>query len=353
MKKQTLVRFFIIGGDVIIFYLSLYLAIFFRKFETPSSGIWQVLAHQFSYILPFWLLFLFIFDFYHIDEIQGRKNFHRFLFHFFVLALLVGICFFYLRPDLKFTPKTILFLDVFIFTFLVMLSRVIFIGLFNLIPKTREEKYQKIDLNSLDEEKIEDIKKPRSKIYLISKRIFDLFFAVFGFMIFAVTFPFIAILIKVTSPGPIFFIQERVGKDGRVFKNYKYRSMHHNPKKEENKLWREKDKNEITSFGRFLRYTHLDELPQIINILKGDISFVGPRPEWKVLAEMYEKEIPFYNLRYLVNPGFTGWAQINYQASTSIEQAKEKLEYDLYYIKNRNFWFDVSIFLRSLKKIFG
>jgi len=353
MKKPTLFRFLILGSDILIFYLSLYLAIFFRKLEEPKPEIWQSLANPFSYILPFWLLLLFIFDFYHIDEIQGRKNFRRFLFHFLTLALLVGICFFYLRSDLQLTPKTILFLDVFIFTALVTISRAIFIGFFNMSRKSQEEKFQRVSLQSLDEGKIETIKRPRSKFYFVSKRIFDLFFGILGFLVFAFTFPCIAFFIKVTSPGPVFFVQQRVGKGGRKFKNYKYRSMRHHITKEKNKLWREKDKSEVTPFGRFLRYTHLDELPQIINILKGDISFVGPRPKWTKLAYIYQKDIPLYNLRHFALPGLTGWAQINYKRENTIEETKRQFEYDLYYIKNRNFWFDVSIFLRSLKKIFG
>jgi lipopolysaccharide/colanic/teichoic acid biosynthesis glycosyltransferase len=114
------------------------------------------------------------------------------------------------------------------------------------------------------------------------------------------------------------------------------------------KLWREKDKSEITAVGRFLRKFHLDELPQLINILKGDISFVGPRPEWVRLAEIFEKEIPFYSLRYLLRPGLTGWAQLNFPASSSVAEAKEKFKYDLYYIENHSFFFDLEIILKTI-----
>ena len=115
---------------------------------------------------------------------------------------------------------------------------------------------------------------------------------------------------------------------------------------------REEDKNEITRVGRFLRKTHLDELPQFYNILKRDISFVGPRPESVVLAEKFEKDIPFYKLRYLVCPGLTGWAQISYPPSMSIKEAEEKFKYDLYYIKNRSLFFDFTIILKTIRTIF-
>ena len=119
--------------------------------------------------------------------------------------------------------------------------------------------------------------------------------------------------------------------------------------KQDKKIWREKDKNNITKTGRILRKFHIDELPQFLSILRGDLSFVGPRPEWVELAKVFEKKIPFYPQRYLVKPGFTGWAQINFPASTSIEEAKRKFEYDLYYIKNRSFLLDIEIILKTVR----
>jgi len=114
-------------------------------------------------------------------------------------------------------------------------------------------------------------------------------------------------------------------------------------------LWREKDPEQITKIGGILRRLHLDEFLQFWSILKGDLSFVGPRPEWEKLARIFEKEIPFYFQRYLIRPGFTGWAQINFPASTSVEEAKEKFQYDLYYIKNRSFLFDLAIILKTVR----
>ena len=115
------------------------------------------------------------------------------------------------------------------------------------------------------------------------------------------------------------------------------------------KVWREKGGNEVTKLGAVLRRLHIDELAQAYNILKGDISFVGPRAEWQELAKVFEKEIPFYRQRYLVKPGLIGWAQINFPASKSVGEAKEKFEYDLYYIKNHSLLLDLEIILKAVK----
>ena len=121
---------------------------------------------------------------------------------------------------------------------------------------------------------------------------------------------------------------------------------------QDKEFWREKDPGQITRVGKILRKYYLDEIPQFFHILKGDISFVGPRPEWIELAKIFEKEIPFYSLRYLAKPGFTGWAQLNFPPSTSIQEAKEKFQYDLYYIKNRSFFLDLEIILKTIRLIF-
>ena len=121
--------------------------------------------------------------------------------------------------------------------------------------------------------------------------------------------------------------------------------------KENKEVWREKNINQITKVGKFLRQTHLDELPQAWNILKGDISIVGPRPEWIKIGEIFEKEIPFYSQRYLVKPGITGWAQLHFPASLSVKEATEKFQYDLYYIKNRSLIKDIGIILKTINLV--
>ena len=198
---------------------------------------------------------------------------------------------------------------------------------------------------------LENISRVERKIDEILKRSFDIIFSTFGVLITLLLFPFIALVIKIDSPGPIFYIQKRIGKDRKIFTLCKFRTMKVS-KNQDKELWREKDPSQITRVGKFLRKFYLDEFPQFFHILKGDISFVGPRPEWIELAKIFEKEIPFYSLRYLVKPGFTGWAQLNFPPSTSIQEAKEKFQYDLYYIKNRSFFLDLEIILKTIRLIF-
>ncbi len=184
--------------------------------------------------------------------------------------------------------------------------------------------------------------------YLLFKILTDIFFGFFGLVFFILLLPVLAILIKFDSPGGVIFKQERVGKNGKKFLLYKFRTMHQDENKNSN-LWREKDKQSITRTGRFLRRLHLDELPQALNLLKGEISFIGPRAEWSKLSEIFEAKIPFYAFRYLVRPGVIGWAQINFPPSRSLKEAQEKFEYDLYYIKNRSLLLDLEIILKAVK----
>ena len=158
----------------------------------------------------------------------------------------------------------------------------------------------------------------------------------------------ISCLIAATSRGPIIFKQERVGKNDRSFTLYKFRTMievHNGP------LWTCEDADRITFIGKFLRHTHLDELPQLFNVIRDDISFIGPRPERTKLAKMYE-QIPYYEIRHIIKPGIVGWAQLNYKPSASIDEAKKKFQFDLYYIKNRSFVLDLFILLKTARTLF-
>jgi lipopolysaccharide/colanic/teichoic acid biosynthesis glycosyltransferase len=211
---------------------------------------------------------------------------------------------------------------------------------------------KKIILENIDENWFNfSSSKKRDRVYLFLKRKIDIILGLIGFIIFIIFLPFVALLIKIESRGNIIYRQERFGKDRKVFLLYKFRTMYESKDNSE-KTWREKDDNNITRIGKILRRSHLDELPQAINILRGDISFVGPRPEWTELAKKFEQEIPFYKQRYLLNPGLIGWAQINYPASRSIEEAKEKFEYDLYYIKNQSLFLDLEIILKMVRLFF-
>jgi sugar transferase (PEP-CTERM system associated) len=170
-----------------------------------------------------------------------------------------------------------------------------------------------------------------------------------------ITFPvmiLLAILIKLDSAGPIFYRQERVGEEGRPFMLLKFRSMKENAEALSGPVWAEEHDPRVTRIGRIMRKTRLDELPQIINVLKGDMSFVGPRPERQFFVEKLSQEIPFYPLRFAVKPGVTGWAQISYSYGASVEDAKEKLRYELYYIKNMSLLFDLLIIFQTIKIVF-
>lgn len=159
-----------------------------------------------------------------------------------------------------------------------------------------------------------------------------------------------AILIKLESKGPIIFKQVRIGENMVPFKVYKFRSMKiHDPQKY-SKYAQDND-NRVTKIGNFMRKTRIDELPQLFCILKGTMSFVGPRPEWDILAKEYEKQIPYYNLRHMIKPGLTGWAQVMYPYGENIEDTKRKLEYDLYYLKHQDLILDVLIILKTVKVI--
>ena len=182
------------------------------------------------------------------------------------------------------------------------------------------------------------------------KRIFDVFFSFIGLLMTAAFFPFIALAIKIDSQGPLFYAQKRVGKNGKSFIIYKFRTM--KAKAEKNgPQWARPDDPRITRTGRVLRRLYLDEFPQFYNILKGDISFVGPRPERPEFVEQLRKEISYYEIRHLVKPGLTGWAQIKYHYGASVEETRKKLQYDFYYIKNRNFFLDMGIILKTIRVI--
>ncbi|WP_375168805.1 exopolysaccharide biosynthesis polyprenyl glycosylphosphotransferase [Sneathia sanguinegens] len=185
------------------------------------------------------------------------------------------------------------------------------------------------------------------------KRIFDICFAII-ILIPAIPLMLIsAIIIKLESRGPIIYAQERIGENNKAFKIYKFRSMRTNSEKDGPK-WAKENDNRVTKFGKIMRKTRIDELPQLYNVIRGQMSFVGPRPERQFFINTLEKEIPYYNLRHIVKPGLTGWAQVKYPYGASVEDAYRKLQYDLYYIKNYSLTLDILIILDTVKiVIFG
>ena len=161
-----------------------------------------------------------------------------------------------------------------------------------------------------------------------------------------------AFLIKLESPGPIFYLQERMGKNGRKFNLIKFRSMTAMAEKEFGPTFALKNDLRVTRVGRFIRKVRLDEVPQFINIFKGDMDFVGPRPEREVFTKELEKIVPYYNFRHAVRPGLTGWAQVNYPYGENFEDSKEKLNYDLYYVKHFSWYLDLLIFFMTFREVF-
>ena len=179
----------------------------------------------------------------------------------------------------------------------------------------------------------------------IIKRVIDFEFAIIGLIITSPVMLVCAILVKFSSEGPVIFKQERVGLHNKTFNMYKFRSMRVQDENQEKKAWTTKDDPRVTKVGAVLRKTSLDELPQLFNILKGDMSLVGPRPERPQFVEQFKEEIPRYMIKHQVRPGLTGWAQVNgFRGDTSIYK---RIEYDLYYIENWSMWLDIRIIFRT------
>lgn len=183
------------------------------------------------------------------------------------------------------------------------------------------------------------------------KRILDVAFSLVCIVMTAPLIIITAIAIKLGTAGPILFRQHRVGLNGKVFEIFKFRSMKDNAELN-GAVWAEENDPRITRIGRIIRKLRVDEIPQIWNVLKGDMSFIGPRPERPEFVEKLNEEIPYYQLRHAIKPGITGWAQVNYRYGASKEDALEKLQYDIYYIKNMSAFLDLHILLRTLRVVF-
>lgn len=191
-------------------------------------------------------------------------------------------------------------------------------------------------------------KKPKLTMWM--KRLIGFSFSLVGLILLFPLVIILSILIKMDSRGPVFYRQERTGRNGKVFKLIKFRSMVDNAETN-GPVWAEKNDSRNTRVGKWMRNWRLDEIPQMFNVLKGDMSFVGPRPERPFFVEQLRKEIPFYDHRFSVKPGITGWAQIKYRYGASKDDALEKLKYDLYYIKNLSSLFDLIIIFETVKVV--
>lgn len=183
-----------------------------------------------------------------------------------------------------------------------------------------------------------------------TRRLASFAVSLIGLLICLPFIPFLILAVRVSSPGPIFFRQTRIGLRGRPFSIVKFRTMRHDAEVD-GAMWAAKNDPRVTSIGRFMRITRLDEIPQLWSVLRGEMAFVGPRPERPEFVEWLTQEIPFYDLRHMVRPGITGWAQVRYKYGASLEETKQKLEYDLYYVKHQSIGLDLLIMFETIKTI--
>ena len=189
------------------------------------------------------------------------------------------------------------------------------------------------------------------RTYAFAKRVFDIVASIVGFIILFPLMVLTALLIKLTSRGPIFYSQTRVGKDGGLFDIYKFRTMRVDAEKETGPVWATAQDNRLIPIGGFLRKSHIDELPQFVNILRGEMSLIGPRPERPVFVDQFKEEIHDYEGRLAVKPGITGLAQVWHRYDESIEDVKKKLKYDLLYIRKICLWTDIRILFRTCRVV--
>ncbi len=192
-----------------------------------------------------------------------------------------------------------------------------------------------------------------SQFYELVKRLIDLCGSLIGLVILIILFPIISIAIFLDTGFPLFYTQNRLGKNGCMYKILKFRTMKQDAEKDGKARPAERNDERITRVGNVLRKSHIDEFPQFLNILNGDMSIVGPRAERSELVEQLQNNVPFYRARLLAKPGLTGWAQINFGYAATIGDTAVKLEYDLYYIKHRNIIMDITIMVRTVGQVFG
>lgn len=193
-------------------------------------------------------------------------------------------------------------------------------------------------------------KSHQNNLYLAFRRVLDIFFSLLGILVFVVLIPFVFLGNLSANRGKLLYTQKRVGKRGKEFSIIKFRTMIANAE-ENGAEWAQKNDSRVTAFGRFLRKSRLDEIPQFINVLKGEMSLIGPRPERPEFVHLLVQELPFYAIRHVVKPGLTGWAQVMYPYAHSVDDQHKKLMYDLYYIKERNLLMDLKIVIKTISTI--
>jgi exopolysaccharide biosynthesis polyprenyl glycosylphosphotransferase len=443
-SSRTLTQIGILLFDLVVLYLSLYLALLFRNGELPESSSWWIHARHFTPIFVTWIVIFYTIGLYNIDSPFDDRTFAAKLVVGAIVGTLVAALFFYLNLNAQIGPRTLLALFSIIALAFIWLWRylygrikrvylpktgIAFVGsdetvreLVEVVAKRAHLGYETVALldeadakgRELEERRrsffeavgrgdvslivvsdewllteetrqrlFDQVSKPvrfvrlpdfyemllrkvpigtindlwflenidlRSKRpYEIGKRIIDILLATLTLLVSSPLWPFIALAVRISSRGPVFFTQVRVGKEGREFTIIKFRTM-----RVEGNDFTPTGENDsrVTRVGNFLRTSRLDELPQMLNILKGDMSWVGPRPERPELAIELERAIPYYRQRLLVKPGLSGWDQVSGEYhSPSIEDTYKKLQYDLYYVKNVSIFLDVSIFFKTIMTV--
>ncbi|OHA96989.1 MAG: hypothetical protein A3J09_02910 [Candidatus Zambryskibacteria bacterium RIFCSPLOWO2_02_FULL_51_21] len=439
-RKEPLV---LLLGDLFFFLISLWLTLLIRNGEAPSEELFYTHLTPFAVLFAAWVLVFYIAGLYEKHTVILKNRLPSVLARTQLTNSGLAVAFFYLVPFFGITPKTVLFIYLFVSFALILFWRMygyFFVGrrpvnnailigsgeemkelvnevnnnpVYNLrfissvdLNRSDENGFWKeivakiysegvsviaIDLandnvepilphlynmifsnvNFIDMHKIyedifdrvplsllrynwfmENISTTPRAVYDLLKRLMDVSLSFILFAVSLLAYPFVWLFIKLDDGGPLFIVQERIGEGNKIVKILKFRSMSRDDRGD---YAGAKEPNTVTKVGRFLRKSRIDELPQLINVLKGDLSLIGPRPELPALARKYSEEIPYYNVRHLVRPGLSGWAQIYHDRhphhGADTEETKNKLSYDLYYIKNRSFLLDIKIALRTLKTL--
>lgn len=450
--SQKTKKIILLGGDIIVLYLSLYLTLIIRYPLPLKEDLWNNHFGPFTAVIIIWLIVFYIFGLYDTARQRNILPFYTLLGKAISVNAVIAVVFFYIIPYLGISPKRVLIFYLIISTILTYLWRrlynrflqsraaennILIIGINNQakeiinyieknpqlgyriktvindenkntgdikgekkiisgtdfdlakiikeeniqtivnsvdhrykpelakqlyqslsskisffdLPKFYEELTGKIPVNLINEIWfLENLHENKKNLHETLKRVMDIILSIIGLIVSAPILPFLAIAIKMDSAGPIFFTQIRTGRSGKEFLAMKLRTMVRDAEKN-GAEWAKINDSRITRLGKFLRKTRIDEIPQLINVLRGEMSFIGPRPERPEFVKTLEEHIPFYKQRLIVKPGLTGWAQINFPYGASIEDSMEKMQYDLFYIKNRSLILDFSIILKTVNTV--
>lgn len=436
-KKEPL---FLFVGDVVSFYLALWVMLFLRYGELPDEAALELHLVPFSILFAVWIVVFFIAGLYEKHTTFFKSRLPSIILNTLLVNAGLAVLFFYYIPIFGIAPKTNLFLYLVISFALIVLWRLYGMRLFgsrkresailigggaemrelrdevNMNPRYNFRFVSSIDLDevrnidfkrdvldTIDAEQassividmrnekigpmlprlfelifrnvrffdmhkvyeeifdrvplslvrhnwfLENISSSRMTAYDVLKRAMDILIATPLLVLPALLYPFVLLAVKLEDGGPALISQERIGKNGAPIRIWKFRTMRFN---DEGKM---NGENRVTAVGKFLRKTRLDEFPQLWNVLKGDLSLIGPRPELPALIERYDEEIPYYNVRHLIEPGLSGWAQLYHERhphhGIDVEETRNKLSYDLYYIKNRSLVLDLKIALKTMKAL--